>query len=249
MCADLTTPYQLQQPLYDPVAPSSKLSVLRIDTLQLFHRYCLLKRAKDKVVFAISYALIEMSCHSSKSVEDILIKENMIDYESDSVAPGDGNPKPDTPVLHAPSRKSAESFSNRGTSHALTALRASSTFKEGTITNRLDEQQLLYVDDNNRSRRLSQTLVSAHTHVYNILIHLTLMNSLESLQGSLKFSWLKSNRVYYGRRHLRTVCSQRELYIAWNDKNSLIPGQVGIVITRCLCALTEGHPYCFASRK
>ena len=73
-------------------------------------------------------------------------------------------PEPSTSALCNPSRIAPNPFPERSTAQALTALRASTTLDEPIITNKLDEQQQRYIEENERARRLSQTLAIAEAH-------------------------------------------------------------------------------------
>ena len=81
------------------------------------------------------------SSHSSESLEVILREDNVIDYNSDTVAEESEDPEHDMSVSQEPSRITPNPFSERSTSQALTALRASTPLDEPIITKKLDEQQ------------------------------------------------------------------------------------------------------------
>ena len=59
---------------------------------------------------------------------------------------------------------SAKPFPERSTAQTLTALRVSTTLDEPIITDKLDEQEQRYIEENERARRLSQTLAIAEAH-------------------------------------------------------------------------------------
>ena len=59
---------------------------------------------------------------------------------------------------------SANPFPERCTAQTLTALRASTTLDEPIITNKLYEKQQRYFEENERARRLSQTLAITKAH-------------------------------------------------------------------------------------
>ena len=99
------------------------------------------------------------SLYSYEFLEDILQGENIIDYESDNVTPVVEDPESDTSVSRKPSRIAPNPFPQRSTAHALTTLRASTTLDEPIITNKLDEKQQHFINENERARHLSQTLV------------------------------------------------------------------------------------------
>ena len=65
----------------------------------------------------------------------MLQEENMVDYDSESVAPGGEDPKPATREF---SRIAPNTFLEWWTAQALTALRASTTLDELIITKKLD---------------------------------------------------------------------------------------------------------------
>ena len=96
------------------------------------------------------------SSHSSESLEDIIREENIVDYDSDTVVEAGKNPEPATSASCEPSRIAPNPFPERRT-----ALRASTTLNKPIITNNLDEQQQCYIEENERARRLSQTLAIA----------------------------------------------------------------------------------------
>ena len=70
-------------------------------------------------------------------------------------------PEPATSASSEPSRIAPNPCPERTTAQAFTALRASTTLREPIITNKLDEQQQRYIQENERDRRLSQTLAIA----------------------------------------------------------------------------------------
>ena len=59
---------------------------------------------------------------------------------------------------------SAKPIPERSTAQVLTALRASTTLDKPIITNKPDEQQQRYIEENERARRLSQTLAIDEAH-------------------------------------------------------------------------------------
>ena len=101
------------------------------------------------------------SSHSSESLEDIIREENIVGYDSDTVVEEGETPKPATSASCEPSRIPPNSFPERSTAQVLTELRASTTLDESIITNELDKQQQRYIEENERARRLSQTLAIA----------------------------------------------------------------------------------------
>ena len=101
------------------------------------------------------------SSHSSESLEDIIREENIVDYDSDTVVEEVETPEPATSAPCGSSRIAPNPFPERSTAQALTALRASTTLDEPIITNKLDEQQQRYIEENERARRLSQTFASS----------------------------------------------------------------------------------------
>ena len=90
----------------------------------------------------------------SEFLEDIIREENIADYDSDTVVEAGETPEPATSASCKPSRIAPNPFPERSTDQAPTALRASSTLDEPIITNKLDEQQLLYIEENEKARRL-----------------------------------------------------------------------------------------------
>ena len=73
-------------------------------------------------------------------------------------------PEPSTSALCNPSRIAPNPFPERSAAQVLTALRASTPLDEPIMTNELDEQQQRYIEENERDRRLSQTLAIAEAH-------------------------------------------------------------------------------------
>ena len=104
------------------------------------------------------------SPHSSESLEDIIREENIGDYDSDTAMEEGETPEPATSASCEPSCIAPIPFLERSTAQALTALRGSITLDEPIITNKLDEQQQRYIEENERDRRLSQTLAIAEAH-------------------------------------------------------------------------------------
>ena len=105
------------------------------------------------------------SSHSSESFEDIIREENIVDYDSDTVVEEGETPEPATSASCEPSRIAPNPFPERSTAQMLTALRASTTLDEPIITNKLDKQQQCYIEENERARRLSQTLAIDEAHL------------------------------------------------------------------------------------
>ena len=104
------------------------------------------------------------SSHSSESLEDIIREENIVDYNSDTVVEEGETPETAASASCEPSRIAPNPFPERSTAQAITTLRASATLDEPIITNKLDEQQQRYIEENERARRLSQTLAIAEAH-------------------------------------------------------------------------------------
>ena len=104
------------------------------------------------------------SSHSSESLEDIIREEKIVDHDSDTVVEEGEVPEPDTSASGNPSRIAPNPFPERSTAQALTALRASTTLDEPIIINKLDEQKQRYIEENERARRLAQTLAIAEAH-------------------------------------------------------------------------------------
>ena len=113
------------------------------------------------VVFTTPYASMAKSSHFSKSLEDIIREENTIDHDSDTVLEEGETPEPATSASREPCRTVPNPFPKRSTAKMLTALRASTTLDEPIITNKLNEQQQRYIEENERARRLSQTFASS----------------------------------------------------------------------------------------
>ena len=107
------------------------------------------------VVFPTPCTSMAMSSHSSKTLEDIIREDNIVDYDSDTVLKEGETPEPATSASCKPSRIVPNPLPERSTAQALTALRASTTLDELIITNGLDEQQQRYIEGNGRARRLS----------------------------------------------------------------------------------------------
>ena len=93
--------------------------------------------------------------HSSESLEDILREEKIVDFDSDTVESGGEDPDPDTLPSHIPSHIAPNTFPGRSTALAPRVLRATTTLNEPIITNKLDEQQQHFIDENERAGRLS----------------------------------------------------------------------------------------------
>ena len=72
------------------------------------------------------------SSHSSKSLEDIIQEENIVDYDSDTVVEEGETPEPATLASCEPSRIAPNSFPERSTAQALRELRTSTTLNEPT---------------------------------------------------------------------------------------------------------------------
>ena len=89
------------------------------------------------------------SSHSSESLEDIIREENIVDYESDTVVEEGETLEPATSASCEPPCIAPNPFPERSTAQALTALHASTTLDEPIITNKLDEQQQRYIEENN----------------------------------------------------------------------------------------------------
>ena len=104
------------------------------------------------------------SSHSSESLEDIIREENIVDYDGDTVVEEGETPEPATSASCEPSCIAPNPFPERSTAQALTALLASTTLREPIITNELDQQQQRYIEENERARRLSETLAIAEAH-------------------------------------------------------------------------------------
>ena len=104
------------------------------------------------------------SSHSSESLEDIIREENIADHDSDTDVEEGEPPEPATSASCEPSRLAPNPFPERTTAQALTALRASTTLDGPIITKETDEQQQRYIEENERARRLSQTLAIAEAH-------------------------------------------------------------------------------------
>ena len=116
------------------------------------------------VVFTTPYASMAKSSHFSKSLEDIIREENTIDHDSDTVLEEGETPEPATSVSRETCRTAPNPFPERSTAKMLTALRASTTLDEPIITNKLNEKQQHYIEENEESRRLSQTLAIAEAY-------------------------------------------------------------------------------------
>ena len=103
---------------------------------------------------------------SSESLEDIIREGNIVDYDSETVVEEGETPEPATSASCEPSRIAPNPFPEQSTAKALTSLRASTTLDEPIITNDLDKQQQRYIEENERARRLFNTLsiTEAHTN-------------------------------------------------------------------------------------
>ena len=88
------------------------------------------------------------SSHSSDSLEDIIREESIVDYGSGTALEEGETPEPATSASCEPSRIAPNPFPERSTAQMLTALRASTTLDEPIITNKLDEQQQRYIEEN-----------------------------------------------------------------------------------------------------
>ena len=101
---------------------------------------------------------------SSESLEDIIREENIVDQDNDTVLEESGTPEPATSASCESSRIAPNPFPERSTTQGLTALRASTNLDEPIITNKLDDQQRRYTEENERARRLSHTLAIIEAH-------------------------------------------------------------------------------------
>ena len=115
-------------------------------------------------VFTTPCTSMAKSSHSSKYLKDIIRKENIAYHDSDTVTEEGEIPDPATLASCEPSGIAPNPFPERSAAQTLTALRASATLDEPIITNKLDEQQQRYIEENERARRLSQTLAIAEAH-------------------------------------------------------------------------------------
>ena len=98
-------------------------------------------------------------------------------------------PKPATSASCEPSRIAPNPFPERSTAQALTALRALTTLDEPIITNELDEQQQRYIMENERARRLSQTLAIAEAHSDYRFKPLSIDELLQKFAGQPLTTW------------------------------------------------------------
>ena len=87
-----------------------------------------------------------------------------------------------------PSRIAQNPFPERSTAQLLTALRASTTPDE-PITNKLDEKQQRYIEENKRARRLSQTLAIAEAHSDYRFKPLSVYELLRKFAGQPLTTW------------------------------------------------------------
>ena len=129
------------------------------------------------------------SSHSSESLEDIIREEKIVDYDSDTVVEEGETPETATSSSCEPSRIAPNPFPERSTAQALTALRDSTTLEEPIITNNLDEQQQPYSEENERARRLSQTLAIAEAHSYYRFKPLSVDELLQKFAGQPLTTW------------------------------------------------------------
>ena len=79
--------------------------------------------------------------------------------------------------------------SANSTAQALTALRASTTLDEPILTNKLDEQQQRYVEENERARRLFQILAIDEAHSDYRFKSLSVDELLRKLAGQPLITW------------------------------------------------------------
>ena len=113
--------YHTDVPGYDnrlcnPVTPSpTKQSIPRIDILHLSHWDSSERTDNLTVMFMTPCTSMAKSSHSSKSLEDIIQEENIVDYDSDTVVEEGETPEPATSASCEPSRTAPNSFPERST--------------------------------------------------------------------------------------------------------------------------------------
>ena len=122
-------------------------------------------------------------------MEDIVREESIVDYDSDTVMEEGGTPEPTMSASCKPSRIAPNPFPERSTAQALTALRASTTLDELIITNKLDENQKRYIEENERARRLSQTLAIAEAYLDYRFRPLSVYELLRKFAGQPLTTW------------------------------------------------------------
>ena len=129
------------------------------------------------------------SSHSFEYLEDIIREENIVNYDSDTVVEEGEVTELDTSVSRETSRIAPNPFPERSTAQSLTALRSSTTLDVPIITNHLDEQQQRYIEENERARRLSQTLAIAEPHSDYRFKPLSVGEVLQKFAGQTLTKW------------------------------------------------------------
>ena len=121
----------LWQMLCNPVTPSpTNQSIPRIDILHLSRWDSSVRTDNLTFVVPATCASMAKSSHSSMSVEDIPREDNIVDYDSKTVAIESEDHKPETSASREPSRIAPNPFLKRSTAQALTAPCASTTLYE-----------------------------------------------------------------------------------------------------------------------